>query len=65
MGAPCEPGKFAEHSGPCVPARDMSEGLGMCTDIEKQDELLSVLENAFFAIVRVNPEEDSCWSCRG
>lgn len=61
MGAPCEPGNFAEHSGPCVPARDMSEGLGMCTDIEKQDELLSVLENAFFAIVRVNPEEDSCW----
>ena len=43
----------------------MSEGLGMCTDIEKQDELLSVLENAFFAIVRVNPEEDSCWFLQG
>ena len=37
----------------------------MWMDTEKKDELLSVLESAFFAIVRVDPEEDSCWFLQG
>ena len=37
----------------------------MDTHLLKQDELLSVLESAFYAIVRVNPEEDACWFLKG
>ena len=37
----------------------------MPMDIQKKSELLSVLESAFHAIIRVSPEEDACWFLKG
>ena len=37
----------------------------MFTESQKSDELLSLLENTFYAIVRVDPEKDSCWFLKG
>ena len=37
----------------------------MFTESGKHNELLSLLEGAFYAIVRVDPERDSCWFLKG
>ncbi len=37
----------------------------MFTESQKNDELLSLLENTFYAIVRVDPAKDSCWFLKG
>ena len=37
----------------------------MCTESAKRNELLSILRNAFFAIVRVDPYQDACWFLQG
>ncbi len=37
----------------------------MLSERERREELLALLENAFYAIVRVDPERDACWFLKG